>query len=617
MNKKISFMGTVAHIFLVVAVFFTIFAFKSLYEGTKSVSVLTLDRATLTIAGVSYQVDLPYKINVLPDRTPVTLTVEVPTAPLKNSIYVRTDLSPFTVSVGGEEIYSYGHDGERPSFMADPANHSVMLTDVNLITDTTLTIEYLSPATQNSMLISPIYLGSQSDVFQHLTNQMGPILICCIILLSLGALLVVGALMLSSIEVNGSALVWVGLFYTSTGLWILGECDLSSLFFFTPTTLYLMARLGMFLCPVAMLCFSTALMQMRQARILTGIAIGFGGLTLSSLLCQLLGLVQMAQFTTLYNWALFLSMAYLFINLITEWRARNQKVAVRLLLPVAITCCFGGLQVLDLAWRPIQPYIHLIQVGATVLTATVLLVTITLSYTKSALILRGRQNFQLELLSYQVEEQNRHRQQMAVNAQKIRAQSHDLRHQLAVIRRLNQEGHREELADYLDNLVEDIPNTPTPYCENIAVNAVLSHYASQAQQAGIAIDIGLSVPAQSPLVRDDELTVIFGNLLENAVEACLRLPQSQPSITLRGEYRYGVLSVVMSNSYDGFWEQPRGKVRSHKRKGFGVGLTSIEQVAHLHNGQVKFWGADKGVFHSSVYLTLGEMASHATPASTR
>ena len=160
-----------------------------------------------------------------------------------------------------------------------------------------------------------------------------------------------------------------------------------------------------------------------------------------------------------------------------------------------------------------------------------------------------------------------------------------------------------QLSKYIDDLLDTIPAAPQMYCENQAVNAIVSHYATLCQEQGVETDIRLSVPTQTQQITDAELCVIFGNLLENALEACDRMGEGRKFLHLGSRIHMGLLTIVMDNSFDGQVRQENGKFRSSKRDDFGVGLTSIQAVARKRGGDARF-ETDGNVFHSSVYVQI-------------
>ena len=216
--------------------------------------------------------------------------------------------------------------------------------------------------------------------------------------------------------------------------------------------------------------------------------------------------------------------------------------------------------------------------------------------------LQEKLNFETHLLEVQIAEQKKYSQLMVEHTEQLRRQRHDLRHQLTAIRGLTR-ADNAPLREYLDNLLDAIPAAPQAFCGNQAVNAIVSHYAALCQEQGVETDIWLSVPARTKQVTDGELCVIFGNLLENALEACGRMNEGRKFLRLGSDVHLGTLTIAMDNSFDGKVRQEDGKFRSSKRDDFGVGLSSIRAVACRHGGGAHF-EPDGRVFRSSVYLRV-------------
>ena len=144
------------------------------------------------------------------------------------------------------------------------------------------------------------------------------------------------------------------------------------------------------------------------------------------------------------------------------------------------------------------------------------------------------------------------------------------------------------------------------YCENKAVSAILSHYVGICKGEQIEFHTKLIVPEMSETSLNSDLAIIFGNLLENAIEACLKIDQEKRLIRISSDMSYDMLIVTMDNSYDGNFLSVDGRFCSTKREGFGIGLSSVQSVARKYYGDAKFEDKD-GYFQSSVYLRIGSV----------
>lgn len=108
--------------------------------------------------------------------------------------------------------------------------------------------------------------------------------------------------------------------------------------------------------------------------------------------------------------------------------------------------------------------------------------------------------------------------------------AHDRRHFNHVLLGLLERGQTAEAASLLRRDDGAGPGVARTFCENPTVNAAVSHYAGLAQQAGIRTEISLDIPAELK-IDALELSMVVSNLLENALQACARLPEGrEPSL---------------------------------------------------------------------------------------
>ena len=103
----------------------------------------------------------------------------------------------------------------------------------------------------------------------------------------------------------------------------------------------------------------------------------------------------------------------------------------------------------------------------------------------------------------------------------MRKARHDLRQHLAVVQSYIEKDDKEGLHNYIELYKNELPHEVLDlYCRNDVVNAVISDYAGVSRDNGIQFDVKIDYPELSSITETD-MTVLLGNLLENAVEACL------------------------------------------------------------------------------------------------
>ena len=139
------------------------------------------------------------------------------------------------------------------------------------------------------------------------------------------------------------------------------------------------------------------------------------------------------------------------------------------------------------------------------------------------------------------------------------------------------------------------------------VSVVIKHFIGLAETEKIALDYQLDVPEETGKIPDMELCVVFANLLENALEACRRLPRGERYIRLRSRTEKSRLIISVINSFDGNWKEKNGVYYSHKitegKPREGTGLASVKAICEAHGGFTKV-EIDSGTWKVSALMHM-------------
>lgn len=163
---------------------------------------------------------------------------------------------------------------------------------------------------------------------------------------------------------------------------------------------------------------------------------------------------------------------------------------------------------------------------------------------------------------------------------------HDLRHYFRQIQAYAAAGNIEEVNKVLklmDQKVLEI--TPKRYCDNLAVNGVITHCDAIAERERVRLDIDIEVP-QHLSVNEFEFATVVSNLLENAVYGAMKVPEQDKrwaAITMHGIK--GQMIVEVRNSYTGTLEisTDTGLPVAKEEKGHGYGLKSVMAFARKNH----------------------------------
>ncbi len=188
--------------------------------------------------------------------------------------------------------------------------------------------------------------------------------------------------------------------------------------------------------------------------------------------------------------------------------------------------------------------------------------------------------------------------------EEARRAKHDLRQHMHVISAFVKEQRFEELDTYIQRYHRTLPEENTlQYCQNFAVNALLQYFAGYAKMISAGYSAHMELPKEVG-IPDEILTVVLGNLTENAVEACV----AQGSGSLVSIWGKADDSAVFFKIVNTCPQPPRqdshGRYYSSKRKkGYGIGLRSVENITKQYDGIMKTAWED-GKFIVSVMLNI-------------
>lgn len=185
--------------------------------------------------------------------------------------------------------------------------------------------------------------------------------------------------------------------------------------------------------------------------------------------------------------------------------------------------------------------------------------------------------------------------------EEARQARHDMRHLLNQLSALADEGDIDRLKACLDKAGAAIRGSDLHFCENRAADSVIGYYSSLAKQDGIPFSVQADLPAE--LQTDEtELYIVLANLLENAIEASLRTAASRRYIKLTAYIHAGSLLLIQAeNAYDGVIREEGGVFQSSKRKGSGIGLSSVSHIAEKSGGTSAFT-YEHGVFIAKIMM---------------
>ena len=181
---------------------------------------------------------------------------------------------------------------------------------------------------------------------------------------------------------------------------------------------------------------------------------------------------------------------------------------------------------------------------------------------------------------------------------------HDYQGQLRLISTLIEQEKYAELKQFCGQLDSALPASACILCSgNRTIDAVISLHMMEARRLNIRFDTQLYLPHEIPL-KDVTFSSLVGNLLDNAIEACKKIPENA---AIKFEIRpwKQMMYLFCSNSSDGtYLHGTQGSLLSTKKeKHHGIGIRRIREIVEQAGGTCQFQ-AEKDHFSVSIMIPL-------------
>lgn len=166
---------------------------------------------------------------------------------------------------------------------------------------------------------------------------------------------------------------------------------------------------------------------------------------------------------------------------------------------------------------------------------------------------------------------------------------HDLKNHNLVLEGYLKTGKYEQAGEYLRQLRQSVNGVEPRTWTGIAVlDFLLACKQAEAKQKKIYFNI-FSVPVSLKLT-DQELAALFGNALDNAIEACEQLKEGTGWIRVDIRRIQEMVFIKIANSYltPPRFEEERIVTSKKDLETHGWGMTSLQAVINRNNGSMSF-----------------------------
>lgn len=198
-------------------------------------------------------------------------------------------------------------------------------------------------------------------------------------------------------------------------------------------------------------------------------------------------------------------------------------------------------------------------------------------------------------------------QNQALNAQEVSALRHDLKNHLLSIQFLLSKGNTAEIGQYIHALLEQtVPSRRNYNTGNELADGLLSMKLEECQSRGTEVTVNLDMRCADFLDNLD-LCVLFGNILDNALEACAELPPERKAyIRITGGQSANMFTLRVENSckrtsvlINGLPVTAKANAQLH-----GFGLKNVKAVLEKYGGSLHVLQEENGVFVLTILIPI-------------
>ena len=175
-------------------------------------------------------------------------------------------------------------------------------------------------------------------------------------------------------------------------------------------------------------------------------------------------------------------------------------------------------------------------------------------------------------------------QDLQENAKRL----HDFHHHLQAILGLAEQAGDQKTEEYVQSLLDvSYRDVRMCSCGNDIIDAVINCSAAEAARSHIDFQYNVELSSSLSQISPIDLCAVLGNQVENALDACRKIPDSQRrfiQVSIRQNKSFVVIQVINSAYRNPFTADGRLVTNKEDSEFHGLGLKSIQDTVDKYNG---------------------------------
>ncbi len=179
---------------------------------------------------------------------------------------------------------------------------------------------------------------------------------------------------------------------------------------------------------------------------------------------------------------------------------------------------------------------------------------------------------------------------------------HDIHNSYLIIAQLAERNQIEDIKDYVGAKTDELEDRSMIFTGCVYVDALLVSKLISIKKHNIQLEYQLN---KIDCTNLDELDVcsILGNLLDNAIESCLKVEKNEKVVQLKIKSDNDKLFIHLNNSTaeNVTQETVKGGTSKVEKNNHGMGMEIVEELVARYNGQFR-WTVKNQTFNAQVLL---------------
>ena len=212
-----------------------------------------------------------------------------------------------------------------------------------------------------------------------------------------------------------------------------------------------------------------------------------------------------------------------------------------------------------------------------------------------AISAHGQRLTQIELAEQNYQLQQEYYQQLQKDQAETHALWHDIKKYVIAIQAAAGAGGEKAQQEF-ESIQQEFGKIGTVVdVDNAELNVILNHCVQKASSSGIKVQLDVAVPPTLNVSAVD-LSVIIGNTVDNAIEACQLLHDSSAVIHIMLRKNNDMLFYGVENPYSP--SAPKKEGTNH-----GYGLKNVKKCVGKYHGRLALEQSDN-MYRVSIYLNI-------------